>query len=87
VTGIQRKNYSKDPSKSIVLEAFALEKTVRGEGGREERREGGREGGELDGDKEPQGLGERPRVRELSLSNERENNSPTMRQDKHTKTI
>lgn len=29
VTPIKKKNYSTDPSKSIVLEAFALEKSVR----------------------------------------------------------
>ena len=32
VTAIKRKNYSQDPSKSIVLEAFAVEKSVRGVG-------------------------------------------------------
>jgi len=40
VTGVTKKNYSTDPSKSIVLEAFALEKAVGREGGREGRREG-----------------------------------------------
>lgn len=29
VTPIKKKNYSTDPSKAIVLEAFAVEKSVR----------------------------------------------------------